>query len=156
MWKNQTCTLTSKDITILQTMHDRRHSLADPVRAILRHKLDNAIVVFSEDIDTDIVTLNTRVRYRIGDRQPQTAIVTQDRMDAMVGQCLSLASVHGLALLGLAEGADFSLPRRGSSTPDRLVVKAVLYQPEAARRERLKQDLATRPLRLVHDASLNT
>ncbi|WP_417416424.1 nucleoside-diphosphate kinase [Hoeflea sp.] len=156
MWKNQTCTLTSKDITILQTMYDRRHTLADPVRDILKHKLDNAIVVFSEDIDTDVVTLNTRVRYRIGDRQPQTAIITQGQMDGMVGQCLSLGTVRGLALLGLAEATEFSLPRQGNTTPDRLVVEAVLFQPEAARRERLKQELTTHSLRLVHDASLNT
>ena len=156
MWKNQKCTLTSKDITILQTMYDRRHSLADPVVDLLKHKLDNAIVVFGQDIDAKTVTLNTRVRYRIGDGQPQTAIVTQDRMDGMVGQCLSLGTVRGLALLGLTETAELSLPRRGHTAPDRLVVEAVLFQPEAARRERLKQELTARSLRLVHDASLTT
>lgn len=156
MWKNQTCTLTSKDITILQTMYDRRRSLADPVRDMLKHKLDHALVVFSEDVDPKVVTLNTRVRYRVGDTPPRTAIITQSPMDGMVGQCLSLVSVRGLALLGLTEGADFSLPRQGDTTPDRLAVDAVLFQPEAARRERLKQDLATPALRLVHDAALNT
>jgi len=152
MWKNQKCILTTKDITILQTMYDRRHSLADPVREILKHKLDNAIVVFSEDIDTKIVTLNTRVRYRISKRQPQTAIITQGQMDGMVGQCLSLVTARGLAMLGLAETAEISLPRQDSSAPDRLVVEAVLFQPEAARRERLKQELGTRSLKLVYDA----
>ncbi|MCZ4290228.1 nucleoside-diphosphate kinase [Hoeflea alexandrii] len=154
MWKKQKCTLTSKDITILQTMYDRRHSLADSVHELLKHKLDNAIVVFSEDIDAKTVTLNTRVRYRIGDGQPQTAIITQGRMDGMVGQCLSLGTVRGLALLGLTETDELSLPRQGNTAPDRLVVEAVLFQPEAARRERLKQELTARTLRLVHDASL--
>lgn len=152
MWKNQKCTLTTKDITILQTMYDRRHSLTDSVRDLLKHKLDNATVVFSEDIDAKIVTLNTRVRYRISDKQPQTAIITQGQMDGMVGQCLSLGTVRGLALLGLAETAGMSLPRQGNSAPDRLVVEAVLFQPEAARQERLKQELAAPSLRLVYDA----
>ncbi|KJS20276.1 MAG: hypothetical protein VR78_01830 [Hoeflea sp. BRH_c9] len=154
MWKNSKCTLTSKDLAILETMHDRRHMLADPVRQVLRHKLDTAIVVFCEDIDANLVTLNTRLRYRIGDSQPQTAIITQGAMDGMVGQCLSLETVRGLACLGLTEAAGISLPRQDGSAPDRLVVEAILFQPEAARRDRLKQQLARRSLRLVH--SVNT
>lgn len=156
MWKNHPCILTTKDFTILETMHDRRHSLADPVREILKHKLDTAAVVFSADIDSKIVTLNTRVRYRISDRQPQTAIITQGQMDAMVGQCLSLATVRGLALLGLPEAAEISLPRQGTAAPDRLVVEAILYQPEASRMQRLREELARPSLRLVHDASLGS
>ena len=156
MWKKQTCTLTTKDITILQTMHDRRHLLPDAVRDLLKHKLDNASVVFSEDIDVDVVTLNARVRYRIGDAQPQTAIITQGQMDGTVGQCLSLVTARGIAMLGLTEGMDISLPRAGNATPDRLVVEAVLFQPEAARRDRLKQELAGRTPRLVYDALLNS
>lgn len=156
MWKQQKCILTSKDIAILQTMYDRRRSLADSVRVLLEHKLDNAVVVLSDDIDARTVTLNTRVRYRIGEGQPQTAIITQDEMDGMVGQCLSLGTVRGLAMLGLAETAELSLPRLGNTVPDRLVIEAVLFQPESARRERLKQELTSRSLRLVHDATLIT
>lgn len=154
MWKNQTCTLTTKDISILQTMYDRRHALPDPVRGLLRHKLDNACVVFSDDINVDVVTLNTRARYRIGNGQPQTAIITQGQMDGMVGQCLSLSTVRGLGLLGLTEAMEISLPKPHNVAPDRLVVEAVLFQPEAARRERLQQETIEHSLRLVYDASL--
>ncbi|MGJ8571242.1 MAG: nucleoside-diphosphate kinase [Hoeflea sp.] len=154
MWKNQTCTLTTKDITILQTMYDRRHALPNAVRKLLRHKLDNAFVVFSDDIDVDVVTLNTRVRYRIGNGQPQTAIITQGQMDGMVGQCLSLSTVRGLGLLGLTEPTAISLPKPHNAAPDRLVVEAVLFQPEAARRARLQQETIEHSLRLVPDASL--
>lgn len=155
MWKNQKCTLTSKDLAILETMYDRRHMLADPVRHVLSHKLDTAIVVFPEDIEANLVTLNTRLRYRIGNRQPQTAIITQGPMDGMVGQCLPLDTARGLACLGLTEAGDFSLPGQDGSTPDRLVVEAILFQPEAARRERLKQERTRRALRLVYSADVN-
>ena len=155
MWTNQTCTLTSKDFAILETIHARRHLLADPARQILKHKLDTAIVVFIEDIDTNIVTLNTRLRYRIGGSRPQTAIITQGPMDGMVGQCLSLQTARGLAFLGLTEAASISLPRQDGAVPDRLVIEAILFQPEAARRDRLKQDQARRSLRLVHSADLD-
>ncbi|MBU4527292.1 MAG: nucleoside-diphosphate kinase [Hoeflea sp.] len=155
MWKNQTCTLTSKDFAILETMYDRRQTLADPVRQILKHKLDIAVVVFCEDIDASLVTLNTRLRYRISDTPSQSAIITQRPMEGMVGQCLSLQTVRGLACLGLSEAASISLPRQDSAVPDRLVIEAILFQPEAARRDRLNQDLARRSLRLVHSADVD-
>ena len=154
MWKNQKCTITTKDITILQTMYDRRHALPETVRQLLRHKLDNATVVFSDDIKDDVVTLNTRVGYRIGNGQPQTAIITQNQMDGMVGQCLSLCTVRGLGLLGLTETTAISVPKSHATAPDRLIVETVLFQPEAARRERLKQQEIRHSLRLVYDASL--
>ncbi|MDP2121624.1 MAG: nucleoside-diphosphate kinase [Hoeflea sp.] len=155
MWTNQTCTLTSKDYAILETIHDRSHMLADPARQILTHKLDTATVVFCEDIDANIVTLNTRLRYRIGASRPQTAIITQSPMDGMVGQCLSLQTARGLACLGLAEAAAMALPGVDGSPPERLVVEAILFQPEAARRDRLKQELSRPSLRLVHSAHLD-
>lgn len=155
MWKNHKCTLTTKDTTILQTMYDRRHALPDTIGDLLKHKLDKATVVFSDDISANVVTLNTRVSYRIAGRQPQTAIITQNRMDGMVGQCLSLDTMRGLAMLGLAETAEICLPRPHDVTPDRLAVETILFQPEAARRKRLQQETIEHSLRLVHDASLS-
>ncbi|MDF1609740.1 nucleoside-diphosphate kinase [Hoeflea sp. YIM 152468] len=154
MWKNQKCTLTSKDFAILETMYDRRHMLADPVRQVLKHKLDTTIVVFCEDIEANFVTLNTRLRYRIGDKQPQTAIITQTPMDGMVGECLSLDTARGLALLGLPEAAEISLPGPDDSASDHLVIEAVLFQPEAARQQRLKQELAHHSPQPVYNAAL--
>ncbi|MBC7282538.1 nucleoside-diphosphate kinase [Hoeflea sp.] len=147
--------MTSKDFAILETMHDRRHMLADPVRQLLEHKLDRAVVVFCEDIEPTLVTLNTRLRYRVSDTPPRSAIITQQPMEGMVGQCLSLQTVRGLACLGLTEAASISLPRRDSAAPDRLVVEAILFQPESARRDRLTQQLARRSLRLVHSADID-
>ncbi len=155
MWKNQKCTLTSKDFAILETMYDRRHTLTESVRQLLKHKLDNAVVMFCEDIDGKLVTLNTRLRYRVSDKPSQTAIVTQSPMDGMVGQCLSLDTERGLALLGLTETAEISLPRQESLAPDRLLVETILFQPEAARRERLTQESTRHSLRLVYDAGAN-
>ena len=155
MWKNLKCTLTTKDITILQTMYDRRRALPDTIGELLKHKLDTATVVFSDDIGANIVTLNTRVSYRIGNRQPQTVIITQNRMDGMVGQCLSLETLRGLAMLGLTEATAISLPKPDDVTPDRLAVETILFQPEAARRKRLQQETIEHSIRLVHNASLS-
>ncbi|AKH99346.1 hypothetical protein IMCC20628_00622 [Hoeflea sp. IMCC20628] len=155
MWKNQACILTSKDFTILETMYDRRHTLTDCVRLLLKQKLDHTTVVFTDDIDGNIITLNSRVRFRVSDRQPQTAIITQSPMHGVVGQSLSLETARGMALLGLPEAVEFSLPGQFGEAPERLVVVSVQFQPEAARRERLNKELARPSLRLVHDAALS-
>lgn len=155
MWKNLPCILTSKDFTILETMYDRRHLLTDRVRQLLKQKLDNVTVVFADDIDDTIVTLNSRVRYRVGDGQPQTAIITQSPMQGVVGQSLSLETARGMALLGLPEATEFALPGQIGEAPQRMVLVSVQFQPEAARRERLNKELARPSLRLVHDAALS-
>ncbi|MCY0096239.1 nucleoside-diphosphate kinase [Hoeflea ulvae] len=154
MWNNQPCILTSKDFTILETMYQRRHLLGDRVRLLLKQKLDATTVVFAEDIDDTIVTLNSRVRYRISGHEPQTAIITQSPMGGVVGQSLSLETVRGMALLGLPEAAEWALPARPGEAPERIELLAVQFQPEAARRERLARELARPALRLVHDATL--
>ncbi|WP_052161883.1 hypothetical protein [Hoeflea sp. BAL378] len=158
MWKNQKCTLTTKDILILEALYDRRHRLSETVERLLKHKLDLAVVVFCEDIGSDVVTLNTRLQYRIGDTPSRAAILTQGALDGTVGHCLPLTTLRGLACLGLTQGAGISLPGPNGATPDRLVVEKILYQPEAARRDRRQQQSIRRVPRLVHsvDADVDT
>jgi regulator of nucleoside diphosphate kinase len=152
MWKNQECTLTSKDFAILETMYDRRLALPDCVCQLLRHKLDNARVVFGEDVADNIVTLNSRVRYRVGELSAQTAIITQDPMAGIIGQSLPLTTARGLALLGLVESDGLTLPKQENGIPERILLEEVLFQPEAARRQRFKQQHTRRGLHLAYDA----
>jgi len=169
MWKNQECTLTSKDFAILETMYDRRLALPDCVCQLLRHKLDNARVVFGEDVADNIVTLNSRVRYRVGELDnivtlnsrvryrvgelsAQTAIITQDPMAGIIGQSLPLTTARGLALLGLVESDGLTLPKQENGIPERILLEEVLFQPEAARRQRFKQQHTRRGLHLAYDA----
>lgn len=152
MWKNQECTLTSKDFAILETMYDRRLMLTDGVCQVLRHKLDTARVVFGEDVPDNIVTLNSRVRYRVGELSAQTAIITQDAMAGIVGQSLPLTTARGLALLGLEESACLTLPKQENGIPERILLEEVLFQPETARRQRLKQQRTRGGIHLAYDA----
>ncbi|EKF17431.1 nucleoside-diphosphate kinase [Nitratireductor pacificus] len=152
MWTNQGCILTTKDFTILEILQERRGGLGEPMMALLRHKLDSATVVFRDDVPADVATLNSRVRFRIGETAPETRIISHDQMQGMVGLTLPLTTLRGLALLGLAGGESIVLPRDGENAPHRIILETVLYQPEAARQRNAEHARRRPPLRLVHDA----
>ncbi|WP_256753416.1 nucleoside-diphosphate kinase [Mesorhizobium sp. Mes31] len=130
------CQLTTKDYTILEVMQERRPA-RDAFSAILQRKISSAVVMFREDVPANVVTLSTRVAYRVNDGPAETRIVAHDEMRGLVGMLLPITNPRGLALLGLAEGQSISIPTTDGGL-ETLTVHEVVYQPEAARRERLK------------------
>ncbi|ESY27696.1 hypothetical protein [Mesorhizobium sp. LNJC391B00] len=131
------CKLTTKDYTILEVMQERRLARGDAFSAILQQKISSAVVVFREDIPATVVTLSSRVAYRVNDGPAETRIVAHDEIRGLVGMLLPITNSRGLALLGLAEGQSMSIPTADGGL-ETLSVHEVVYQPEAARRERLK------------------
>ncbi|WP_295814955.1 nucleoside-diphosphate kinase [uncultured Nitratireductor sp.] len=153
MWTGQGCILTTKDFTILEFLQERRHRLSDAYAALLRAKLNDATVIFRDDVPANVVTLNSRVQFRIGDEPPQTRIISHDALQGFVGLTLPITTLRGLALLGRAAGETLLLPRDGVAPPERLLLEEVLYQPEA---ERGKMYATKRPaLRLVHNTDMS-
>ncbi|MEI5682246.1 MULTISPECIES: nucleoside-diphosphate kinase [unclassified Mesorhizobium] len=160
MSNGETCLLTAKDYTILEVMLERCLGRDDPIAEILKRKIDGASVMFRDDIPPIVVTLSSRVSYRVDDGPAETRIIAHDEMRGLVGSVLSITNPRGLALMGLAEGQSMVI-RRADGTEEKLTVQEVVYQPEAAKRETegLKLDLggpASKPrgtiLRLVHSA----
>jgi regulator of nucleoside diphosphate kinase len=131
------CQLTIKDYTILEVMRERHPARDETFSAILQRKISSAVVVFREDIPATVVTLSSRVAYRVNDGPAETRIVAHDEMRGLVGMLLPITNPRGLALLGLAEGQSMSIPTADGGL-ETLTVHEVVYQPEAARRERLK------------------
>ena len=134
MTHDQICRLTTKDYTILEVMLERCLGRDDPMAALLREKLSKAVVTFREDIPSDVVTLSSRVRFRVNEAPAETRIVSHDEMRGLVGSVVSITNPRGLALLGLAEGQSMTIGRADGTT-ETLAVEAVVYQPEAAKRE---------------------
>jgi regulator of nucleoside diphosphate kinase len=127
------CLLTTKDHTILEVMLERCLGLDDPLRPILQEKLRKAVVVFADEVLPTVVTLNSRVAYRVNGGAAETRIVAHDEIRGLVGRVISITVPRGLALLGLAEGQSFHI--RGRDGADETVtVQEVAYQPEAAKR----------------------
>ncbi|TGT71956.1 MULTISPECIES: nucleoside-diphosphate kinase [unclassified Mesorhizobium] len=150
------CQLTTKDYTILEVVRDRHPMRDETFWAILQRKISTAVVMFREDIPPNVVTLNSRVAYRVNDGPAETRIIAHDQMRGLVGMLLPITNLRGLALLGLAEGESISIPTADGRL-ETLTVLEVVYQPEAARRERLKLAGASEPrrprepgLRVVH------
>lgn len=154
VWTGQGCILTTKDFTILEFLQERRHHFSEAYAALLRAKLDGARVVLREDAPAHVATLNSRVRFRTGDEHPQTRIISHDELQGFVGLTLPLTTLRGLALLGLSAGETIVLPKNAASEPERLVLEAVLYQPEAARRK--NRSMKRPALRLVHSSDAGT
>src|SRR5690554_8165532 len=63
----ENCLLTTKDFTIIEVMLERRLGRADPLAPLLRRKLSGAVVMFREDIPPTVVTLNSRVTFRVNE-----------------------------------------------------------------------------------------
>jgi len=97
----------------------------------LAAELKKAVVVDSRCIATDIVTMNSRVRFEdqnTGERR-QVTIVFPHEANASTGSISVLTSV-GTALLGLAVGHSIVCPFP-DGTQHGLRVLDIIYQPEA-------------------------
>ncbi len=153
----ETCFLTTKDFTILEVMRDRCLGRDDPLAPILKRKIEAATVMFRDDIPMAVATLSSRVTFSVNGREPDSRIISHDRMSAPVGLFLPITTARGLALLGLSEGDAFGFVN-ADGEDEMIVLHAVHYQPESAKREQETLERAGRqghgkpPLRLIRGA----
>lgn len=131
----EACILTPKDFTILEVMRDRCLGRDDPLAPVLKRKLETATVMFREDVPTDVATLGSRVTYSVDGRDPDTRVLSHERMATPVGMFLPITNLRGLALLGLSEGDEFALTDEDGREV-RVTLKTVHCQPQAAKREK--------------------
>jgi regulator of nucleoside diphosphate kinase len=159
MSNEQIFRLTTKDYTILEVMLDRSIGRDETLVPILRRKLSGAIVTFREDIPADVVTLSSRVTHRVNGGPPETRILAHEEMRGL--SVLTITNPRGLALLGLAEGEQMTF-EAADGTHETVLVEAVVYQPESARRDRerlaeeprINEKAPARPsLRVVHSSA---
>lgn len=129
------CTLTTKDFTMLEVMLDRSLDPSSAFTALLRRKLDTAKVVFNDDVAADVATLSSRVSFSVHGREPDSRVLSHDRMSLPTGLFLPITALRGLAILGLREEHAISIVD-DDGTETRIRLGRVLYQPEAARREK--------------------
>jgi regulator of nucleoside diphosphate kinase len=119
--------MTDRDYAILRGIALARPSGERGYFDLLRHKLVHTRIVAPEEIDPEVVTMNSQVRYRVGDGRWLEHRLVLGAAREVIGQTVSLRSMHGLALLGMRDEQIFEYdPEQGPVT-----VNAVLYQPEA-------------------------
>lgn len=147
--------LTTKDFAVLEVMLERRRAFADPIVHMLEHKLSSAGVVAVDSVEPGIVTLNSRVVFRIDAGPAETRTLVQSEGRGPVGSSLSIATRRGLCMLGMAQGQT-AVIEQADGRRETILIKAVLYQPEAARRavrDKSRADRRPHGLTLVYSAA---
>ena len=150
------CRLTTRDFSMLETMLHRGMAVGDPIVPLLQAKLAGAEIMPLDAIGAGIVTLNSRVVFRVDAGPAETRTLVRHDMRGAVGVSLPVSTMRGLAMLGLAEGETISIERT-TGRPESILIEKVLYQPEAARRQfapKAAAPPARRPaLTLVHSVA---
>lgn len=127
--------LTTKDHAILQTILERHRGPHGPFARLLEQKLRSSSICFRDDIPPGVVTLNTRLTYRINGVFAGPQLVVQSEDADLPDFALSIHAIRGLALLGLEEGASITVHSKQNNV-EALQVESVLSQPEAEARIR--------------------
>jgi regulator of nucleoside diphosphate kinase len=121
--------LTSRDFALLENLV---HQWGEPFAGageVVRRKLAAATLVFPADVPADVVTLNSRIRFRTRLGKADERVLVAGPSEEIYGMTVLLASPGGLALIGAAVGHTVEARRRDGS-PEQLFIEALPYQPE--------------------------
>lgn len=125
------CQLTTSDHTTLQSMLERYRGPRGPYLQLLEQKVRDSSICFRADVPPDVVTIDTRLAYLVdGVRKGPHQLVHGDDAESLPPFALSIRTVRGLALLGLAEG-DSIVVELGADIRETLTVEEILSRPQA-------------------------
>lgn len=122
--------LTTKDHAILQAMYDQHHGPHGPYEQLLGRKLRASAIAFSDDLPPGMVTLGSRFSYRVNGTLVGPQVLIQGEVANLPDFAISVHSLRGLALLGLAERSALVLDL-GNGNTEELRVEDVLSQPDS-------------------------
>lgn len=125
-------------IAITTADAERLHSVVETwaernlrVAGLLAHELDRASIVDPGAVSPDLVTMGSRVAFRLnGECDIKADLVYPGEEDVLQGR-ISVATPVGTALLGLSAGQALELALPGRRTLA-VAISRLLYQPEAA------------------------
>lgn len=128
--------LSSQDLERLERLLETVSPEHAPGLDALRRELDRAEVVEPGELPSDVITMNSTARFleEASGREFELTLVYPDDRHITHGTVSVLAPV-GSALLGLSVGQSIEWPLLGGRKIT-LRILAVVYQPEAARKQR--------------------
>lgn len=106
---NHPTTLTFDDHTQLERLMCTLTGSKSPLAAMVRRKLESAVIVHFQDADKDLVTSGRRVRYSIDGAREAERILSWDRPIFGDESTICIQDLRGLALLGLRAGQSISI-----------------------------------------------
>lgn len=115
---------------LLDMAREMEYRGRDDLRA-LQEELSGAVIVASNKVPADVVTMNSRVRLRDleTDEVMEYTLVFPDAASVEEGR-ISVASPIGTAILGYTEGTSVEWKVPGGTA--KIKIEKILYQPEAA------------------------
>lgn len=125
-------TISELDAERLDMLLEQPAFAGTPIAQALNEELDRAEILPSVDIPSDVVTMNSRVRFRdltANEEHTRTLVYPVNMKDS--SEQLSVMAPLGAALLGMHVGntIDWKLPNGAQA---RVEVLELIYQPEAA------------------------
>ncbi|MHC2485076.1 transcription elongation factor GreAB [Rhizobium leguminosarum] len=125
--------LTAEDANVLMSMLERQGDRPGPFAAVLREKFNRSSVFSRQDIPANVVTIDTELVYTINGVRVGPHVLVHKPAGGLPRLALSVCSMRGLALLGLAIGEKTEIPGNDGEF-EVLTVESVLFQPEAETR----------------------
>ncbi len=108
-------------------------SLADdafPGKADLEAELERAEVIDSRDMPPSVVTMNSRVKFKVSPSGKDFCLTLVYPKDIdQSGETISILAPVGSALLGLSQGDEIEWPKPGGGSL-KVRIEDILYQPE--------------------------
>lgn len=127
--------LSERDAERLEKLLDSFPANAFPGKADLEVELERAKIVDSKDIPPDVVTMNSKVKFRVSkfrvsssDSEFCLTLVYPKDVDES-GETISILAPVGSALLGLSRGDEIEWPKPGGGVL-KVRIEDVLYQPD--------------------------
>jgi regulator of nucleoside diphosphate kinase len=120
------------EIYITQTDQYRLQELIELERGAasveLEHEIERAIVVASERVSEDVVTMNSKVLLQVDGQESKMCLVYPQDADEISGR-VSVLSATGAAILGCRKGDAIDCVI--SDRTQRILIDRLIYQPEA-------------------------
>jgi regulator of nucleoside diphosphate kinase len=124
--------ISERDAGRLEALLARLPAEAFPGKAALEGELDRADIVDPKEIPPTVVTMNSKIRFRVTTSAEEfclTLVYPKDVDDS--GGTVSVLAPVGSALLGLSQGDAIEWPKPGGGTL-KVRIEEILYQPERA------------------------
>lgn len=131
--------ITARDHAVLDILLAHASATGDAIAPILNQKLARADIVADSAIAGNLVTINSRVRFRIDGDAAEIRTLVRGAATGPVGMMISVGVPRGLAMLGMAEGETAAVARIDGGV-EQLVVERILFQPQSASRLSARRD----------------
>lgn len=129
------CQLTAGDLNVLMSMLDEENEYSDFFLVLLREKLNHSSIFFREDIPSNVVTIDSQVLYQVNGVQTGPHVLVRNSGEDLPNFAVSVQSLRGLALLGLAVGESTEICTDDAYC-ETITVEKMVFQPEAEARIR--------------------